>query len=222
VNELNSGNFGLVISYLLPGMTVLWGFSYPSARLRDWLATTATAGPTVGGFLYVTLAAVAAGLVASTVRWMTVDAVHARTGLRRPEFNYAHLAEKIDGFDVLVRHHYEYYKFHGNMLIAVLFWSLLRHAPRGSTSWSLSAVDLLAVVLMVVLFLGSRDNLRNYYRRTQMLLGPVRDQSRSQPQAAASKSPNLPTLPKSPFQLGDKRGQIGAKGRTDCAQLDNV
>jgi hypothetical protein len=175
VNDLNSGNFGLLISYVIPGVTALCGLSYPSATVRVWLATTAAAGPAVGGFLYLTLAAVATGLLASTVRWMTVDAIHALTGLRRPQFNYAHLAEKIAGFDVLVRHHYEYYKFHGNMLVAVIFWSLARHVPQGHLNWRVSSVDLLASMLVVVLFLGSRDNLRSYYRRTQMLLGSVRE-----------------------------------------------
>ena len=57
VNDLNSGNFGLLISYVLPGMTVLWALSYLSPAVGAWLTDTAAAGPTIGGFLNVTLAA---------------------------------------------------------------------------------------------------------------------------------------------------------------------
>ncbi len=131
VNDLNSGNFGLLISYVLPGMTVLWALSYSSPAVEAWLTDTAAAGPTIGGFLNVTLAAVAAGLVVSTLRWMTIDKIHAMTGLRRPPFEYARLAERLSGFHTLVRHHYDYYKFHGNMLIAVAFWIVVRHLLPG-------------------------------------------------------------------------------------------
>jgi hypothetical protein len=175
VNDLNSGSFGLLISYVLPGMTALWALSYPSPTVRAWLTDTAAAGPTIGGFLNVTLAALVAGLVASTVRWMTIDRLHALTGLRRPTFNYGSLCERISGFDLLVRHHYEYYKFHANMLVAVLFWAVARHIGPGGISPMIDGVDVLALILVGILFVGSRDNLRNYYERTRMLLGSVAD-----------------------------------------------
>lgn len=171
MNDLNSGNFGLLISYVLPGAATLWGFGYLSSTVRSWFSTTSASGPTIAGFLAITLVAVGFGLVTSTVRWMTVDAVHSLTGLRRPPFNYARLAEKIAGFDLLVRHHYEYYKFHANMLVAVVFCAVARHFPQGQFQPRLDAFDAAAVALAVVFFVGSRDNLRNYYRRTQTLLG---------------------------------------------------
>ncbi len=174
MNDLNSGNFGLLISYVLPGMAVLWALSYSSAAVGAWLTDTAAAGPTIGGFLNVTLAAIAAGLLVSTLRWMTIDKIHAMTGLRRPPLEYARLAERLSGFHTLVRHHYDYYKFHGNMLIAVAFWIVVRHLFPGQTALRIDSLDLLAGVLLVVLFVGSRDNLRNYYERTSMLLGMSR------------------------------------------------
>ena len=132
MKELSVANFGILIAYLLPGVTALWGLSYWSPTVQAWLGTeTTTTNPTVAGFLYVTLAAIAAGLIVSAVRSMTVDTVHKWTQLTRPEFNYADLANKIAGFDVLVRHHYDYYKFHGNMLVAVVFAYAARRASLG-------------------------------------------------------------------------------------------
>jgi hypothetical protein len=91
-----------------------------------------------------------------------------------PPFEYARLAERLSGFHTLVRHHYDYYKFHGNMLIAVAFWIVVRHLVPGQTTLRIDSLDVLAGILLVVLFVGSRDNLRNYYERTSMLLGKTR------------------------------------------------
>lgn len=113
MRDVTGQNFGLLIAYVLPGLTALWGVSFFSATVRGWLNGPGSEQPTVGGFLYVTIASIAAGLTVSTVRWMTVDQLHEATGLRRPPFDYTRLQANLEGFDLLVRHHYDYYKFHG-------------------------------------------------------------------------------------------------------------
>jgi hypothetical protein len=70
VTEVSSSNFGLAIAFLVPGFTVLWGVSYFDETVRHWLSGSSTAMPTVGGFLYVTLASLAAGVAAKA------DAAH--------------------------------------------------------------------------------------------------------------------------------------------------
>jgi hypothetical protein len=171
MKEITISNFGVLISYLLPGVTALWGLSYASPTVRGWFGALPPTAPTIGGFLYVTLAAVAAGLVLSTVRWMILDTIHALTGLRRPEFDYTKLAAKVEGFDVLVRHHYEYYKFHGNFLLALIFAWVSRRFSLGFFTAPVGWIDFGVLVLAVVLTLGSRNTLRNYYDRVAMLLG---------------------------------------------------
>ena len=64
MKEVSPGNFGLLIAFLLPGFIVLWGLSYFSATVRLWLAGSGQS-PTVGGFMFVTLASVAAGVTVS-------------------------------------------------------------------------------------------------------------------------------------------------------------
>ena len=61
-------NFGVLIAYILPGLLVLWGLSELSPAFRGWLAAAAPDTATIGGFLYITIAAIGAGLTASTVR----------------------------------------------------------------------------------------------------------------------------------------------------------
>ncbi len=54
MQDVSTRNFGLLIAYLLPGFTTLWGLSYVSETIRLWLGSPPTSLPTAGGFLYVT------------------------------------------------------------------------------------------------------------------------------------------------------------------------
>ena len=70
MKQVSNENFGLLIAYIVPGLTALWGASYLSATIRSWMSGPAIHGPTIGGFLFATIAAVGTGLVVSTVRWL--------------------------------------------------------------------------------------------------------------------------------------------------------
>jgi len=89
--------------------------------VRVWLSASATDQPTIGGFLYATLASVAAGLTASTVRWLIIDPLHHMTGVPQPRWNFARLPESLAAFDRLIDIHYRYYQFYANTLVALPF-----------------------------------------------------------------------------------------------------
>ncbi len=168
---LSERNFGLLIAYVLPGIVCLAGLSPFSPMIRSWLAVTGPSAPSVAGFCFVTLAALAAGLVISAVRWATVDTIHHRTGVTRPVWEDAVLAQKLDAFDYIVENHYRYYQFYANMLVALPFsYAALRVAGSSYVTFGIWS-DLMTVVLCGVLFAGSRDALRKYYRRSARLLG---------------------------------------------------
>lgn len=93
MKDVSTGNFGLLIAFVLPGFIVLWGASYFSATVRLWLST-ADATPTVGGFMFGTLASVAAGVTVSTVRWLVIDKIRDWTGIRQPPWNFSRLGQK--------------------------------------------------------------------------------------------------------------------------------
>jgi hypothetical protein len=165
VREVTTANFGLLIAYLIPGFVMLIGVSELSPAVASWLATNTESGPTFGGFLYGTLASVMAGLTASTVRWLILDSLHHRTGLRQLAWDFSRLQTNVSAFDVLIEIHYRYYQFYGNTLVALLFDLVV--AVRG---WPLAVV---VAILCVLFFLGSRDTLRKYYERVgQFLAGP--------------------------------------------------
>src|ERR1043166_8838461 len=100
MKEVSSDNFGLLIAFLLPGFTALWGISYFSETVSRWLTQSGAAAPTVGGFLYITLASVAAGVTVSTVRWGVLDTIHRWTGLPQPRWDFSRLPDKVAAYNV--------------------------------------------------------------------------------------------------------------------------
>lgn len=112
MSDVTRSNFGLLIAYLLPGFTLLWGLRELSPTVEQWLGSTPHDAPSIAGFLYGTLASVAAGLTVSTLRWLLIDTIHHRTGVPLPDWNFAGLRDRVAGFDVLIEIHYRYYQFY--------------------------------------------------------------------------------------------------------------
>ena len=156
VRDVSPFNFGVIVAYLVPGFVVLWGIGYYSPIVRSWLQVSTDAAPTVGDLLYATLASVAAGVVVSAVRWTVIDTLHHHTGIPAPRWNFRSLPERLAAFQMLVEHHYDYYKFYANTEVAVIFLYVARRTVVSPTAnqWE---VDLGFIVLSVVLFLGSRS-----------------------------------------------------------------
>ena len=169
MGEISARNFGLLIAYLIPGFTALCGAGVFSPAVHAWLA--GPPGPSVGGFLYVTVGSVAAGMTVSAVRWALVDSLHAVTGLRRPAWDDSKLDVKLPAFEYIVDNHYRYYQFYANSFVALLFsyvaWRVSAAGGTVAARW----LDAGVMFVESVFLAGSRDALRNYYRRTSNLLG---------------------------------------------------
>lgn len=166
MNDVSSRNFGYLISYVLPGFVTLWGMSHHSPTLKTWLAASPTDDATVGGFLYVTVLSVGAGLIVSTVRWLVVDTIHVHTGVPRPEWNFARLEDAVPAFERLIEDHYRYYQFYANGLISLIMAMALRWTSAGFTSTE----ALVLTLLIPLLFAASRDTLSKYFRRVEEVL----------------------------------------------------
>lgn len=138
-----------------------------------WIAGGGTETATIGGFLYVTLASVGAGMTVSAVRWALIDRLHHATGIRRPNWNDALLDRKIPAFEYIVEQHYRYYQHYGNGLIAVLFTYGVWRFSMETTPNPLGVIDAGVLIIVLVFYAGSRDTLRHYYRRTSILLGQI-------------------------------------------------
>lgn len=171
MNNLTSSNFGILIAFVLPGAVALLGVSYFSPLVESWLVSTTSNSPTIGGFLYLTLAAVLAGLTASTVRWMVVDTIHHWTGIRRPRWDFSEFDRKVSGYDKLGEVHYRFYQFYGNTLMSLVFSWICRRVAFGFWTAPLAWIDLGFLLMGVIFFAGSRDTFQKYTQRLEMLLG---------------------------------------------------
>lgn len=145
---------------------MVWGISHVSPEMQTWLGTTASETPTVGGFLYVTLASVAAGLTVSTVRWIVVDTIHHRTGIRQPDWNFSQLADRVNAFETLIEIHYRYYMWYANMFIALPLAVMLRWSALGFRWREM----FLVIAIEALFFIASRDTIKKYYQRVESLL----------------------------------------------------
>lgn len=112
MSDVSRDNFGPLVAYLVPGATVLMGFSQFSPVLRTWFAATPADAPTIGGFLYLTVASVAVGMTVNAVRWVTMDTVLRWTGIELPALDFSRLGQNVDAFGLLIEIHYHHYQFH--------------------------------------------------------------------------------------------------------------
>jgi len=167
--SVSNENIGPLIAYLVPGATVLLGVSNFSPTLQSWFAATPTEAPTIGGFLYLTVASLGVGMTVSAVRWATVDQLHARTGLKIPKRDFSKLGPNIEAFQFLIRIHYEHYQFYANMVVGMaVAYACYRFRTGGVLP--LGWPDLGFALLEAIFFITSRDTLRNYCDRTRQLL----------------------------------------------------
>ena len=141
-----------------------------SPLVRGWVTADSGTQPSVGGFLFITLASVAAGMVASAVRWAVVDSLHHATGVKEPRWDFRELQENLSAYTLLVEFHYRYYQFYSNTLIAIAFaygsHFVIECAWCGGPRWP----DLGFLIVEAVLFAASRDTLRKYYARASQTL----------------------------------------------------
>ncbi|MEK6258002.1 MAG: hypothetical protein AABP62_05220 [Planctomycetota bacterium] len=181
MRDVTRDNFGFLVAYVLPGFVTLWGVSIFSGTVRSWLGTSSEQSPTIGGFLYVTVGAVAAGVLVSTIRWMLIDRLHHLTGIPEPKWEFARLGDKLAAFELLVAAHYHFYQFHANMLVAVAFTFVAYAVATPLRGLHGIEVVLSFVIVEFVLWIGSRDTLWKYYERTSALMNGENGISKSLP-----------------------------------------
>ena len=166
---MNRDTFGPLIAYLVPGATVLFGFSQFSSTLWTWFAVTPADAPTIGGFLYLTVASLAAGMTVSAFRWAVVDTLHSLTGLPLPLLDFSRLGRNVAAYGLLIEIHYVHYQFFAKEAVSMAIAFLCYRVKLGGLL-QLGWPDLAFVALEAVFLTTLRDTLKKYYTRSRQLL----------------------------------------------------
>ncbi|MEO1529709.1 MAG: hypothetical protein AAFX06_30190 [Planctomycetota bacterium] len=168
MKDLSRSNFGIVIAYLLPGLIGIAAASQHFAVVQMWLRGPASdEAASVGGFLFAAFGALLLGLLFSTARWLVLDAIHHRTGVKPAKRDFSLLQANLEAYRMIEENHYQYYQFYGNSLVAVVIGYASYRVTNPSAP---SMTDLVAAAVALLLFLGSRDTLKKYYARVQALM----------------------------------------------------
>ena len=170
MHSVTNDNFGPLIAYLVPGATVLVGLSQFSPTLRTWFAVTPADAPTIGGFLYLTIASLAAGMTVSAIRWAVVDTLHSLTGLPLPPLDFSRLGRNVAAYGLLIEIHYVHYQFYSNQAIATAIAYACYRMKLGGLL-PLGWIDAAFLLVETVFIATSRDTLNKYYSRGRQLLG---------------------------------------------------
>lgn len=173
LRDVTHDNFGFLIAYVVPGAVAVWAVGYFSPTVAAWFGSGTSDAPTIGGFLYVTIASVAAGMLVSAARWLVIDTFHHRTGVPKPAWDFARLQEHHDAFQTVVEHQYRHYQFYSNSLISLAFLFAVRRLAVGAEFGQVLGEAAAFAAVGVLFFVASRDNLRRYYERTNGMLTPA-------------------------------------------------
>lgn len=169
MQSVSNANFGPLIAYLVPGATAFWGISEFVPSLRSWFAIVPVQTPTIGGFLYLTVASIACGMVVSAIRWAVVDTFHHFTGLPLPALDFSKLGKNVEAFNLLIEIHYKHFQFYSNEFIALAI-AYVSYRFKHGNFWPLGWLDAGFVLLEIIFLLTSRDTLKKYYARSHQLL----------------------------------------------------
>ena len=162
MKEITYTHFGLLIAYVLPGFVVVWGLSglWPITPVCTSDTAVCATVPSLIGFFNTTIGAITAGMVVSSLRFVLIDTINHLTGLKRPELDGDTLQDNLDAVNTVVDHHYRYYQFHSNLLIAGLI-AYGAHLYKDLTFMGLP--EILLALLAVSFWLTARNNLKKYY-----------------------------------------------------------
>jgi hypothetical protein len=121
LKDVTTTTFGLVIAYLVPGMTGLYALTYWSSQADGVFAKFGTTEANFGLFLLVMMAGLAAGMLLTPLKSLFYEEFVCRSA-RLDSRHLATLADsgKHDAMRVAIDEQYRYHQCWGNMSLALL------------------------------------------------------------------------------------------------------
>ena len=187
MKEVTDKNFGVLIAFWLPGFLLLWGLSFSRPEIAAWLSKSSEpGGPTVGNFLYVTLASLAAGLIVSAFRSLFIDNLFSicgrlggpLSGLKRPKLDLSSVTKKdtLAAFNAAVDNYYRYYQYYANTFVAVAI-AFIAYGLEGQ-GWLSQLTIVVAVIESTLLLASANSNYRFYQAALEILASKGKENER--------------------------------------------
>lgn len=171
---IQHATFGYTIAFVCPGAVALWGVSRFSAEIRTWFGVAAKSETSVGGFLFILLAAISLGVFVSGVRWALIDNfLKMFEETKPPDFDRSKLtdADTLGSFAQMNEVFYRYYQFYANMLIAFVAAYIMWLAALGLAPWERPGMLAVALLVAISLFFSARDSLKRYFEHLREIMG---------------------------------------------------
>ena len=122
-------NFGLIIAYVLPGTVGIYSLRYLSDHVNLLWQALESGQAMAGPLVVLGIASLVVGLTVSSLRVVVLEGIFYRTGVRKATISYEKIAaaEKLELFKEMVENVYRYHQFYGNVMLSLLFFSVVRY-----------------------------------------------------------------------------------------------
>jgi hypothetical protein len=173
IKDVTSTTFGLIIAYLLPGLTAFYAMSFWSLRVENWFNRILNGDASAGLIVFVIFGAIVIGLQLSVARWLVFECVICRD-CRFDAMALAGISDpgKFTAYRMLVYEQLRYHQFWGAMSLAqpVLFygWITTQQEHRIPTWLSI----LLAFLCESATIYAAIDSLKRYASARKSVLIP--------------------------------------------------
>lgn len=171
MQQVSKNNFGIIVAFIIPGFIGIWGLSYISPTIKSWFIFQQQPTTSIPALFYVLLSSLAVGMAVSAFRWALIDTIHHHTGIIRPALNFSNLKDVLQEFETINEHHYRYYQYYANTLIALVCTYSIRCIKLSMLPWYEPVLFLGLSITVAILFYASRDSLKQFYIRASQLLG---------------------------------------------------
>ncbi len=121
MKDITTTSFGLVIAYLLPGITSLYGLSFWFSDLEKMFRSFLTAESSVGLFLIVVLASLVMGLVVNSARWLLFERSESDSLQKEDLGNLGTDKVILEAYLARIDENFRYHQAYGGLAIALPF-----------------------------------------------------------------------------------------------------
>jgi len=177
MKDVTATSFGLIIAFLLPGLSGLYSLTFWSEDIKTLFVTFLTADSNVGLFFLVLAVSFVVGLQIALLRAIVFERLICRS------YNIDPKLFRVIGSDenrqklymTLADAHYKYHQFWGGMcfVIPVYYFGLLGKYFDHLTLGAIFFISIAFILLELITIWGAVEGYKLYVQRANNLLGGI-------------------------------------------------